>query len=159
MATIATQPGDRSMNASRLRIYHRLQVAAHAVKKAADRVVGDAVELTTAQTAVLSVVAAGDDVTQRQVAVALRLNESAMTAMVSRLLGLGLLDRVRSKTDSRAWSLRLSKAGRAALTTARGAFGTVNARIEDTLAPREIEQLGDLLDRLTAAFPGEGRLS
>jgi DNA-binding MarR family transcriptional regulator len=146
------------MNASTLRIYHRLQVAAHAVQKVADRVVGDAAELTTAQTAVLSVVAAGDDVTQRQVAVALRLNESAMTAMVSRLLGLGLLDRVRSKTDSRAWSLRLSKTGRASLTAARGAFGTVNARIEDTLAPREIKQLADLLDRLTAAFPNEGRL-
>ena len=148
---------DGPMNASTLRIYHRLQVAAHAVQKGADRVVADAAELTTAQTAVLTVVAAGDDVTQRQVAVALHLNESAITAMVSRLLGLGLVERVRSKTDSRAWSLRVSKAGRAAMAAARSAFGTVNARIEDTLAPREIKQLADMLDRLIAAFPSEGR--
>jgi DNA-binding MarR family transcriptional regulator len=140
------------MNASKLRLYHRLQVAAHAVQKAADRVIADAVELTTAQAAVLTVVAAADHVTQRDVAVALHLNESAVTAMAARLLRLGLLERVRSDVDPRAWRLRVSKAGRATMAASRAAFASINGRIENEFSQQEIKRLAEFLDRLTAAF-------
>jgi len=150
------------MNASKLRLYHRLQIAAHAVRKAADRLVSEAARITTAQAAVLTIVAAGENVTQRDVATALLLNESAVTAMASRLLKLGMLERVRSGTDSRAWCLRLSAAGQAALRASRASFASVNARIENELSQQEIKQLADHLDRLTAVFesstsPGQGR--
>src|SRR5262245_41547639 len=118
------------MNASKLRLYHRLQIAAHAARKAADRVVSEAAGITTAQAAVLTIVEAGENVTQRDVATALRLNESAVTAMATRLLKLGMLERVRSGADSRAWCLRLGGAGQAALKASRGSFASVNARIE-----------------------------
>jgi MarR family transcriptional regulator, organic hydroperoxide resistance regulator len=140
------------MNASKLRLYHRLQVAAHAMRKSADRAISDAAELTTAQAAVLTVVAAGETVTQRDVAVALRHNESAVTAMVSRLLKLEFLERMRSDTDSRAWHLRVSTAGQAALRASRTSFASVNARIEGALSQQEMERLADYLDRLTRAF-------
>jgi len=140
------------MSASKLRLYHRLQVAAHAVRKAADRVVSEAAEVTTAQVAVLTIVGEGKNVTQRDVATGLRLNESAVTAMVARLVRLGLLERVRSGTDSRAWCLRLSRAGRATLQASRGSFAFINARIERELSQQEIKQLVDCLDRLTATF-------
>jgi DNA-binding MarR family transcriptional regulator len=140
------------MNASKLRLYHRLQVAAHAARKAADKVVSEAAGITTAQAAVLTIVAAGEGVTQRDVATALHLNESAVTAMATRLLNRGMLERVRSETDSRAWCLRLSSAGQAALRASRGSFASVNARIENEFSQREVQQLVDLLDRLTAAF-------
>jgi DNA-binding MarR family transcriptional regulator len=140
------------MNASKLRLYHQLQVAAHAVQKAADRVVSAAAQLTTAQAAVLTIVAAGDGVTQRDVAIALHLNESAVTAMVSRLVKLRLLERVRSEDDPRAWHLSLNKRGRTALAASRAAFASINGRIESQLSEREIKQFVEFLDRLTVTF-------
>ena len=140
------------MNASKLRLYHRLQVAAHAVQKAADRVVSAAAQLTTAQAAVLTIVAAGDGVAQRDVAIALHLNESAVTAMVLRLVKLRMLERVRSKDDTRAWHLSLSKRGRTALAASRAAFVSINGRIESQLSEREIEELVGYLERLTLTF-------
>jgi len=140
------------MNASKLRLYYRLQVAAHTVQKAADRVVSAAAQLTTAQAAVLTIVAAGDRVTQRDVAIALHLNESAVTAMVLRLVKLRLLERTRSQDDPRAWHLSLSKRGRTALAASRAAFATVNGRIESQFSPREIERFVEYLNRLAATF-------
>jgi DNA-binding MarR family transcriptional regulator len=140
------------MNARKLRLYHRLQVAARTVQKAADRVIAEAAELTTAQAAVLTVVAASDHVTQRDVAATLHLNESAVTAMVGRLLRLGFLERVRSDVDPRAWRLRVSKAGHAVMAKSRSAFASINARIEAEFSHEEIKRLADFLDRLTAAF-------
>jgi MarR family transcriptional regulator, organic hydroperoxide resistance regulator len=140
------------MNASKLRLYYRLQVAAHTVQKAADRVVSAAAQLTTAQAAVLTIVAAGDRVTQRDVALGLHLNESAVTAMVLRLVRLRLLERVRSQDDPRAWHLSLSKRGRTALAFSRAAFASVNGRIERQFSQREIAQLVEYLNRLTEIF-------
>jgi len=140
------------MNASKLRLYYRLQVAAHTVQKAADRVVSAAAQLTTAQAAVLTIVAAGDRVTQRDVAIGLHLNESAVTAMVLRLVKLRLLERTRSQDDPRAWHLSLSKRGRTALAASRAAFATVNGRIESQFSPREIERFVEYLNRLAATF-------
>jgi hypothetical protein len=40
------------MSASTHRLYHRLQLAAHHLRKTADRAIGDAVGLTTAQVSV-----------------------------------------------------------------------------------------------------------
>lgn len=140
------------MNASKLRVYYRLQVAAHALQKAADRVVSAAAELTTAQAAVLTIVAAGGAVTQREVAIALHLNESAVTAMVMRLVQRRLLERVRSQDDPRAWHLSLSKRGRAALGASRAAFATINRRIESQFSQREIARLVAYLNRLILTF-------
>ena len=71
------------MSASKHRVYHRLQLVAHRLQKAADRTVMAAAGITTAQAAVLSIVAADGPVTQRSVARKLGLNESAMTAMTA----------------------------------------------------------------------------
>jgi DNA-binding MarR family transcriptional regulator len=140
------------MNASKLRLYHRLQIAAHALRKAADRTVLDAAGISVAQAAVLTVAASGPNVTQRDVAKALRLNESAVTTMVPRLLKLGLLERTPNANDSRAWRLSPTDSGEAALQASRKAFAPVNARIESELSEIEIEQLAGLLDRITEAF-------
>jgi DNA-binding MarR family transcriptional regulator len=140
------------MNASKLRLYHRLQIAAHTVRKAADRTVLDAAGISVAQAAVLTVAASGPNVTQRNVAAALRLNESAVTAMVSRLLKLRLLARTQNDSDSRAWRLCLTSSGEAALRASRNAFAPINARIERKLSALEIEQLAGFLDRIADAF-------
>jgi DNA-binding MarR family transcriptional regulator len=144
------------MSASKLRVYHRLQLAAHRVQKAADRALMDAAALTTAQAAVLSVVAAeGGRATQREVARQLGINESAVTAMAARLVAMGLVDRSRDEADARTWRLALSETGRGALGRIEKPFGGVNRKIEEVLDPEEVARLADYLGRIGAAFePG-----
>jgi DNA-binding MarR family transcriptional regulator len=139
------------MSASKLRLYHRLQLAAHRLQKSADRALLSAAEITTAQAAVLSLVARGA-VTQREVATQLGLNESAVTAMAQRLLGMGLLERVRDEADARAWQLRLSGDGRAALKRIEQPFKGINQTIETVLDPDEITHFADYLQRIAATF-------
>ena len=139
------------MSASKSRLYHRLQLAAHRLQKSADRAVLAAAEITTAQAAVLMLVAGGA-VSQREVATQLGLNESAVTAMARRLLGMGLLERARDATDARAWQLRLSDDGRAALKRVDLPFRRINQTIESVLSPEEIALFADYLRRMATAF-------
>src|SRR5579872_3331018 len=132
------------MSASKSRLYHRLQLAAHRLQKSADRAVLAAAEITTAQAAVLRMVARGAS-TQREVATLLGVNESALTAMTARLRRMGLLERVRDKKDARAWQLRLSEDGRAALRRIDQPFKRINQTIETVLSPEEIAQFADYL--------------
>ena len=122
------------MIAQKLRLYHRVQLAAHRLRKVADRTVSEATGISTAQSAVLGIVAAGNRVTQRDVATALGLNDSALTAMTGRLMKLGLIDRVRSESDARAWTLSVTEDGLAAQRAARAAFAAINKRIEGALS-------------------------
>ncbi|KAF0184579.1 MAG: MarR family transcriptional regulator [Alphaproteobacteria bacterium] len=142
--------------AQKHRLYHRLQIAAHRAQKAADRAVLDAADITTAQAAVLAVVAANEPVAQRTVADQLGLNESAVTAMVARLMKLALLERERDEMDARAWRLSLSREGRHALRRIEKPFGGINEIMEAALSPEEIVQLAGILSRLAAAFGDEG---
>ena|SRR3569832_41357 len=139
------------MSASKSRLYHRLQLAAHRVQKSADRTLLAVAEITTAQAAVLTLVARGA-ATQREVATQLGLNESAVTAMAQRLLGMGLLERVRDEADARAWQLRLSGDGRAALKRIEQPFKGINQTLEAVLTPEEIAQFADYLQRVASAF-------
>src|SRR5689334_849593 len=140
------------MSASKHRVYHRLQLAAHRLQKAADRAVMAAAGITTAQAAVLSIVATDGPVTQRSVARKLGLNESAMTAMIARLRDMGLVDRLPDQDDSRAWSLQISDDGRGALKKIEQPFRRINQRIEAALDSDEIAQFADYASRIIDAF-------
>lgn len=143
------------MSASKLRIYHRLQIAAHRVQKAADRVVLEAAGVTTAQAAVLSVIAAERETTQRSVARQLGINESAITAMVARLMSMNLVERIRDRDDARTWRLRLTAEGRTGLKRIEAPFRRINERIEATIDARELELLAACLGRIGEAFAGD----
>ena len=148
-------PPDRS--ARGLRLYHRLQVAAHQIKKRADRRLLERPGLTTAQVALLAVVEARGSLTQRAAAAELGLVESAVTALVGRLVDQGLLARRRDPEDGRAWALRPTTPGRRALERASSSFEDVNGRIEDALTAAERAQLAAMLDRLSTAFRDDPR--
>ena len=137
-----------------VRLYHRLQLAAHALAKHADRRMQEALGMSTAQVAVLSVVAGGGGVSQREVARALGINESAVTGMVGRLERLGCLARHRHAEDRRSHVLELTAAGRRALAASGRAFAPVNERIESVLTSAELEVVAGALARLSAAFDG-----
>ena len=138
--------------AREVRLYHRLQLAAHSAMKHADRQMKAAVDMTTAQVSVLAVVSRGGEVAQRTVAAELGINESAVTPMVRRLEVLGHLTRTADARDRRARLLKLTPQGERALTVAGTAFAEVNKAIEDELTPAEIRRTADVLTRLLAAF-------
>jgi DNA-binding MarR family transcriptional regulator len=144
------------MSASKRRIYHRLQIAAHAIKKSADRELLAAAGVTTAQAAVLTVAARHGGATQRSVAEQLEVNESAMTAMVARLMKAGLLARERDANDPRAWRLTVTVAGGETLRRVRPAFARINAGIEAILSQPALIDLAAALERISATFGNEG---
>ena len=140
------------MSASSLRIYWRQQLAAHHMQKFADRELASAAQITTAQVGVLSVIANNDGIKQKEVAVALGLNESAITAMVRRLVALDCIEWKKSKSDGRAKILSLTTTGKEVQKNAKLPFEKINKVIESTLSEDEIELLADMLDRLRGAF-------
>ena len=139
------------MTASSLRLYARLQSAAHALKKTADRALMDAAGVTTAQAAVLAVVAGAERPTQKTVADALGLNESAVTGMANRLIALDYLAREKDPDDRRAWLLRLTTQGEKALERIAEPFGRINARLDDALGA-DIDAFAASLNRIRDAF-------
>lgn len=140
------------MSASKLRLYWRLQLAAHFMKKRADKELLSKSQITTAQIGVLTVIASGSDVSQKAVATALGLNESAVTAMVKRLTRMGLVERRQSEIDGRAKILELTDAGQQVTQTTHPPFKEINKRIEAALTDEEIDNLADYLTKLTNAF-------
>lgn len=111
-----------------------------------------AAQVTTAQAAVLTVIAAAGSATQREVAGQLGLNESAITAMVARLMRLDLVQRERDAADPRAWRLQLSDKGRDALATGAAAFEHINETLQSVLDPHELSALAEYLRRIQVAF-------
>ena len=142
-------------SARELRLYHKLQIAAHRLQTAADRVVQEAAGTTTAQSAVLALVArTKGGTTQRAVATQLGVNESAVTAMAARLIGFGLLERRRDPDDARAWKLTLTRNGETAVKRIARPFGAINARIEKGRSASELALLADMLEQLATEFGG-----
>lgn len=123
--------------AGRERLYHLLQTAAHRLKTRADRDSQGVAGVSAAQAAVMFVIQREGGATQRRVAEQLKLNESAVTAMVGRLMDAGLVDRAPSATDGRAWTVSLTPAGTAALETFRVSLDAMNAEITAALGGEE----------------------
>ncbi|WP_370172299.1 MULTISPECIES: MarR family winged helix-turn-helix transcriptional regulator [Hyphomonas] len=136
------------MTAHSSRFYHALQMAAHRLQKQADLAVSGAAGISTAQSAVLAVIARTPGMRQNEVARTLGLNESAVTAMITKLIGLNLVQRSRSAEDSRAWELSLTDGGSAALSAIDAPFAEINALIDDTLGER-VDEFATLLHALS----------
>ncbi len=140
------------MSAGRLRLYAAIQHSAHLLKKAADRELLAAADVTTAQAAVMAVISAQENTTQKMVASALGLNESAVTAMIRRLLSLGYVLRRDSKEDRRAKHLLLTSAGIDAMKRIESPFGAINQRMENAMGPAGVSDCAALHSKLIKEF-------
>lgn len=134
------------MTAKKLRFYSRLQLAAHALKKNSDRRLLEIAGVTTAQWSALVYVASAEAVTQTSLAKELGLNDSAITAMVRRLTELNFLERVRDKTDGRAWLLKLTNAGAKALEKTKSSTDQTSSRVDELLGEKTIATMVAALD-------------
>ncbi|WP_017559482.1 MarR family winged helix-turn-helix transcriptional regulator [Nocardiopsis baichengensis] len=101
------------------RLYFLLQRAAHRLRTDADRRLLEAAGVTAAQLGALFAVRAEPGATQRRLAEVLGLRESAVTALVRRLAGAGLLVKGAHPDEHRAVVLELTEAGEEALRAAR----------------------------------------
>ena len=140
------------MSASKHRIYFLLQRAAHRLKTQADSALSETGGLTTAQAAVMTIIAKDGPITQKFIAETLMLRESAITAMVNRLRKAGYISRLRSKRDARAWELEATELGRNALEQMRETFDTVNAKLDALMNEDEIAQFAARLCDILDAF-------
>ncbi len=140
------------MSAHKERLYFLLQIAAHRLKIEADNALMEAAGLTTAQVAVLNLIASSKDIKQRDLARSLKQNESAITAMVTRLMKADLVIRRRSETDARTWLLDLTATGRKTLRHIEKPFGEINARLDGALGTKGTTALARQLEAIVDAF-------
>ncbi|MEM6775427.1 MAG: MarR family transcriptional regulator [Pseudomonadota bacterium] len=145
------------MTASRTRIYFLLQRAAHRLKSCADAALLEAGGLSTAQAAVLTVIANNGPANQNFIARALSQRESAITAMGSRLKKAGYISKRRSRNDARAWELDLTDEGREALAQIRAPFDVINARLDRVFSEDELTMLAKMLEEVFEAFEDFGQ--
>lgn len=130
------------------RLYSRLQIAAQLMRKVTDRQLVEAAGITAAQLGVLNRVGAAHELNQTSLARDLRLNDSAITAMVKRLIGLGMLEKTRSESDSRAWVLMLTAEGEAAIERANSHMLSINQKIDAEFGPGKLDDFVQKLNRL-----------
>lgn len=133
------------MSAADDKIYFLLQQAAHVLKKESDKILLSAVGITTAQAAVLAMIENRKGITQKQIAERLRQNESAITAMVSRLIDRGLVTRRRSMSDARIWQIQVTQRGGLATSKAKQHFSTINRRLDNAIGPSNSKALAQQL--------------
>lgn len=126
------------MTARNLRFYSRLQIAAHVLKKSSDRRLLEVAGVTTAQMSALGIIASEETTTQTRLAAELGLNDSAITAMVRRLIDLKMVARVRDDKDGRAWLLKLTKTGVAAVKKTDSITDQTSAKVDELLGEKTI---------------------
>ncbi len=140
------------MSAHKERLYFLLQVAAHRLKTEADNALIESAGLSTTQVAVLSLINSAKNLKQRDLARQLKQNESAITAMVARLMKAELVIRRRSDTDARTWLLQLTDKGKKTLKRAEKPFNEINARLDSALGKKGAKDLAKQLDLIAETF-------
>lgn len=139
---------DRSPAAQR-RAYFHLQIGAQRLRTTADRLFVEEAGITTAQAAVLMLVADHAGCSQSLIANSLGQRESAVTAMIGRLQAAELVERRPSRRDGRAWELWPTDSGAAALRRLEAALSTVNGYLDKAFGESGADEFVDTLQRLT----------
>jgi MarR family transcriptional regulator, organic hydroperoxide resistance regulator len=130
------------------RLFFLLQRVAHQLRVAADRRCTAAAGITTAQLGALFVVHDHPGVTQQELATELGQRESAITAMVTRLIDAGLLTKRTHARQYRAMALQLTPAGSQALNRVRPEMETFNAELRAVLGAGDFDTTTAALRRL-----------
>jgi len=78
------------------------------------------------------------------------IDAGAITRMLDRLEAKGLVERIRSETDRRVVHLRLTPAGEAAVERVPHVLASVNNDFLADFSERDWQQLGKLIERMTA---------
>lgn len=129
------------MSAGNEHVLHLLQLAAHRLRTYSDRRGIEVAGVTSAQAGALFVIADNPGAAQREIAQALKQQESAVNSMVARLLEAGLVERNNNPSDKRAWALYLTPKGKKSLKAIQSVLNEINERIDDALGEEGIHDL------------------
>jgi DNA-binding MarR family transcriptional regulator len=132
------------------RFYFLLGAASHRMRVVADRRCLERVGITAAQAGAMWAIEERPGATQRDVAQALNLVESAVTTMMGRLLDAGMVKRTRSKTDARAWTVSVTPKGRKALAEVAAALDDLNADMLAGVSAQQRKAMGSGLRKVLA---------
>jgi DNA-binding MarR family transcriptional regulator len=111
--------------------------------------------LTQRQYTVLAAAGAADGVSQSDLVRATGIDRSTLADLVARMISKGLLERERSATDARANTVRLSEAGRLALSEGGKPAAHSDERLLGLLPPKKRESFLKTLSALASAADGE----
>lgn len=144
---------DMTLNASMLHLLHR-------AGQVADELFTEEMrgsELTPRQFAVLRVLLKMETASQTDIVNETGIDRSTLADIVKRLVSRGLIARRRSKSDARAYAVRLTPAGREALERAEPASNRVQNRLLKLLPQTRRDAFVDSLALLvsTLAQPGD----
>lgn len=109
-------------------------------------------DLTPRQFAVLMVLQRLETASQTDIVNETGIDRSTLADIVKRLVARGLIARRRSKSDARAYAVRLTPAGREALKSAEPASERVESRILKSLPQARRDAFVDALSRLVSAL-------
>jgi len=112
--------------------------------------------LTQRQYTVLAAAGAADGVSQSDLVRATGIDRSTLADLVARMIAKGLLERERSATDARANTVRVSDAGKLALTEGGKPAAHSDERLLDLLPPKKRESFLKTLSTLAAAADAGG---
>jgi MarR family transcriptional regulator, organic hydroperoxide resistance regulator len=127
------------MKVAEQRVFHLLLLAAQRLRTVADQASLAEAGITAAQAAVLMVIAGAPGIRQCDIASTLRQRESAITAMVRRLLAAGLVGRFRHESDGRTWSLELTSKGELAIEAMSNPLNHINERLSKAIGDDNID--------------------
>ena len=110
--------------------------------------------VTPRQYAVLRMLATHKDVSQTDISDASGIDRSTLADIVRRLVGKGLVARKRTKDDARMYAVRLTDAGRDALSVAGQAARSADNGLLGALNGAEREQFLAMLERIVEGKSG-----
>lgn len=136
------------------RLYFLIQRTARELKRRADSELMEHCGITTAQAAVLAIIVNDGPVSQNTIAKDLMQRESAVATMTERLIKANLINRARSQTDQRAWSLTATARGQRVAELAGRRFVQINTLLDDALSGVDKRAVGEgLITLLNTLVP------
>ena len=112
--------------------------------------------LTQRQFTVLTVVDGNEGISQTELVKVTGIDRSTLADMISRLAAQGYLQRKRSKNDARTNRLRLTAAGRRALTSAQPGAADVDKQILSVIPVAKRKEFIEMLSLLAARVDDTG---
>jgi DNA-binding MarR family transcriptional regulator len=139
------------------RFFYLLSLAKHRVHKHVDRVALDELGVSAAWLGPLFVIEDRPGVSQRELARELGTNESAITALIRKLIDAELVARTPSPDDARVVRLKLTRRGASIAKRARPLLARFNAMLMDGFEEDELDAAARFLERAIERFGSEER--
>tara|TARA_R110002073_G_scaffold246232_6_gene409068 strand:+ start:1840 stop:2271 length:432 start_codon:yes stop_codon:yes gene_type:complete len=130
------------------RLFLLIEIAARRLNRDADARLKAEAGVTSAQAAVLFLLARRGERRMGEIGDTLSLNPPAVTGLVSRMEALGLVRKTASKTDRRSAVVSLSEKGRALGDAAEASLRGLNTELESRLGEDDSDVLHRVLTRL-----------